>query len=160
MAPIRTSYKTRLLIKAAQRYWRVSRALTLGTRGMVLDGRGHVLLVRHGYQPGWHFPGGGVERGEAAVTALRRELAEETGVAIDTGDAELFGLYTNFEGFPGDHIAAFVVRRFHAGAQPATSYEIREQRFFAVDALPADVSEGTRRRLAELLDGAPRTSHW
>ena len=46
------------------------KGLTLGVRAQVYDAAGRVLLIRHSYLPGWHFPGGGVEFGETAPEAM------------------------------------------------------------------------------------------
>src|SRR5438309_763609 len=58
-------------------YRRLAHGTTTGVRAMVIDGAGRVFLVKHSYVPGWHLPGGGVDRGESVSTALARELVEE-----------------------------------------------------------------------------------
>lgn len=60
----------------------------VGVGAVVLDGR-RVLLVRRGKSPAhgkWSLPGGLVELGETTREAVRREIAEECGLAIRVGD--------------------------------------------------------------------------
>ena len=56
--------------------------MTLGVRAVVRSSNGEFLLVRHTYTPGWHFPGGGIEVGQAAEVALADELAQKTGLCV------------------------------------------------------------------------------
>lgn len=54
---------------------------------MVSEGK--LLLVRRGRDPGkglWAVPGGKVDVGETLTEAVRREVAEETGLAVDVGE--------------------------------------------------------------------------
>ena len=140
-------------------YWRFTRGMTLGVRGVVLDAEGRVFLVRHGYMPGWHFPGGGVEPGESLVEALARELEEEGNIRL-VGTPLLHGLFNNAGPSRRDHVAVFVVREFEWPAPPLPSWEIPEAGFFPLNRLPDGTSDGTRRRLEEILYGAPLTTSW
>jgi 8-oxo-dGTP pyrophosphatase MutT (NUDIX family) len=140
-------------------YWRFARGMTLGVRGVVLDADGRVFLVRHGYTPGWYFPGGGVEPGESLVEALARELLEEGNLRI-TGTPPLHGVFRNAHSSPRDHVAVFVAREFEWRSPPPPSWEIAEAGFFPLNKLPEGTSEGTRRRLEEILYGAPVNASW
>lgn len=139
-------------------WWRMRRSMTLGVRGIAFDGTGRVLLVRHTYAKGWHFPGGGVEHGETALDALAREMAEEGGVGVE-GAPELVGVYSNHAVFPNDHILLYRIRDWRPCA-PSGGHEIAERGFFAPGALPADATPGTLRRMAEVFDGAEVSARW
>jgi 8-oxo-dGTP pyrophosphatase MutT (NUDIX family) len=143
----------------AMRWFLLRRAMLLGVRGVLLDGSDQVLLVRHSYTSGWHFPGGGVEIGETLIDALAKELREETGVSLNAPPA-LHGLFLNERLGRRDHVAVFVSRDFTRDAGAPLSREIAEARFFAIDALPADASQGTRARLREIIDGAAPAARW
>jgi ADP-ribose pyrophosphatase YjhB (NUDIX family) len=139
-------------------YWRFFRAVTLGVRAAVFDTENRVFLVRHGYTPGWHFPGGGVEPGETLLTALSRELLEEGNIRL-TGAPVLFGMYHNTRATKRDHIAVYVVRAFEHGLR-APNWEIREAKFFPLDQLPEGTTAATRKRLDEILKGTPASEGW
>lgn len=52
------------------------------------DTAGRMLLILRANEPGagrWSIPGGRVEAGETDHEAVVRELAEETGIAVDPG---------------------------------------------------------------------------
>ncbi len=146
---------TRPLFQARARW---SRGLTLGVRGLVRDEQGRVLLLRHTYTPGWHMPGGGVERGETGEQALARELVEEAGVEL-IGRPTLRSIHSSEATFRGDHILFFEAREWRR--VPATSRgEIHAVDWFAPDDLPSETTRGTRARIAEALTGAEPDVMW
>jgi ADP-ribose pyrophosphatase YjhB (NUDIX family) len=141
-----------------QPWFRLTRGMSLGVRGLVRDENGRILLIRHSYAPGWLLPGGGVERGETAEAAVIRELREEAGV-IATGRPVLFGLYCNEAQFRGDHVALYTLNEFSLEPFAGTA-EILEARFFEPGSLPDAASGGTRRRIAEVITGSFPAPHW
>lgn len=130
----------------------VRRRMVLGTRAALLDGD-RVLLLRHTYMPGWHFPGGGVEPGETAEAAARREAEEETGLRVE-GSMRLLGLYLQVhEATNRDHVAVYVGRSFREVKPFRPNGEIAEIGWFPLDRLPEEVNPGTARRIAEIASG-------
>jgi len=133
--------------------------MTLGVRGLVVDGPGRVFLVEHSYVAGWHLPGGGVEVGETLADAIERELAEEGNITL-TAPPALHGMFYNEAISRRDHIAVFVVRGFRQDAPPKPDREIIAHGFFPLDGLPDATTRGTRRRIAEVFGGAAISARW
>lgn len=60
----------------------------VGVGGVVIS-KGRVLLIRRGNPPlegEWSIPGGTLEVGETLPEAVKRELAEETGLVVRVGE--------------------------------------------------------------------------
>jgi ADP-ribose pyrophosphatase YjhB (NUDIX family) len=140
-------------------YWRVSRGLTLGVRAAAIDCDDRVFLIRHTYANGWHLPGGGVEAGETAGDALRRELLEEARLEL-AGPPRLHGIFFNTGMSRRDHVLVYVVREFSVVEPKRPDREIAEAGFFPLDALPAGTTAPTRRRLEEIALGEPPPAMW
>ena len=80
----------------------------LGARVLLLDPADRVLLI-HALDPTnpdhqwWELPGGGIDDGEDLRAAARREVAEETGIVIDTLGRELWTRESHFHYKGRDH---------------------------------------------------------
>jgi ADP-ribose pyrophosphatase YjhB (NUDIX family) len=149
-------------IYAYQRVARLARTgrwpLTIGVRIIVREGE-RVLLVRHTYSPGWHFPGGAVDRRETAVDAAVRELREEALIEA-MSPPRLVGVFLSTTQGKSDHIVLYEAgawRRIEGKARPL---EIAETGFYPVRDLPKGTTGGTRRRLAELLGEIEPGAAW
>lgn len=153
------SPKSRLVSWGLHTFWRFSRGMTLGVRGVVLDRQNRVFLIKHTYVRGWHLPGGGVETGETALEALSRELREEACIAIDE-PPQLAGVFFNNRISRRDHVLVYVIRHFTVLEIKQPDREIAEAGFFPLDQLPEGTTPATRRRLAEILQGHPLTETW
>jgi len=128
-----------------------------GAHAMIEDGEGRLLLVRHTYMPGWFFPGGGVNRGEPALEAVKRELKEEIGLE-SFGACELFGLYTRKHIWTTNVIALFHVKNAIFDFKP--NVEIADAKFFPLDAPPKGIGPGPLRRFEELATGKEKSGYW
>lgn len=141
-----------------QTYLRLSRGKTLGVRVAIFDVSGAVMLVKQSYSPGWILPGGGVEKGELLIPSAIREIHEEAGIVAE-GPLLLHGIFSNEEMFPGDFVCLYILRQFRREIWKP-DHEILEAKFFPIEQLPTDVTEGSRRRLNEIVKGMPISERW
>ena len=138
----------------------IRRPVTLGVRAVIHNkAEGSVFLVRHTYVPGWQLPGGGVEIGETAEAALEREVREECNIAL-TAPAVLKSVHFNRQSSRRDHVLFYLVTDFSVISGKRPDLEIAEAGFFPFDQLPENTTPATRRRLAELFDGAAVSPYW
>ncbi|MEM0985137.1 MAG: NUDIX domain-containing protein [Pseudomonadota bacterium] len=134
--------------------------MTLGVRAWVERDDGCVALVRHTYTPGLYFPGGGVERGEPAAEALRREMHEEIGAVIFAPPI-LLGVFSNHPVFPNDHVLFYRVPPETWEQQVATSDgEIAEVLWVKPESPPGETTPATARRFLEFVEGRAPSPFW
>ncbi|MCA1490833.1 NUDIX domain-containing protein [Sinorhizobium alkalisoli] len=153
------SWRLRLLTRFAHVYFAFSRGMTLGVRAACFDEEGRVFLVRHSYLPGWHFPGGGLDRDETAVEGLVRELGEEGNLEL-TRPPTLVQVYYNRSTSRRDHVIFFRCEGVRQERPKRADLEIAAAGFFTLDALPEETTPSTRRRLEELAGIAALDSFW
>jgi 8-oxo-dGTP pyrophosphatase MutT (NUDIX family) len=127
-----------------------------GAAGAIFNAHGKVLLVRHRYMVGWQLPGGGVGRGEAAATAVVRELSEEVG--LRGGIIEFFGVYTRRSGWATNVIALFRITCATIDFQP--SLEISAITWADPAQPPSDCTVATRQRLSEIIGTSEPDLYW
>ena len=135
-----------LINRALRLYWRIRRPRTFGVRAFVFGADGRLLLVKHTYDRYWYLPGGGRKESEPAEQALARELREELGIRHARVDRKLATYFSEREG-KRDTIDIFVVQA--EAVEKLQRLEIAAAQWFDLDALPADVSPATVRRIEE-----------
>ncbi|HLE54943.1 MAG TPA: NUDIX hydrolase [Thermoplasmata archaeon] len=110
--------------------------------GLIHDGQGRVLLLRHvpakGWGDAWLTPGGRLEEGETVLDGLRREVREEVG--LELREPLLTRIIqqnlTDGERVRHGYFAQFVARATSTNPQPGA--DVRETRWF--DALPDNMA--------------------
>ena len=119
----------------------------MGVRAVVCRPNGEFLLVRQTYTPGWHFPGGGVEMGQAEEAALADELVQETGGPMLIGSCSTARRLFNSRVSMRDHVVVYLCDTEGELPIKSPSFEISELGYFAPERLPPDVDPGTERRI-------------
>lgn len=121
--------------------------------GAAIVVNGRLLLVQRRTQPEagcWGLPGGKVDLFERAADAVRRDIAEEVGIAIDP--VELLCVVDQIDRAGGVHWLSpvYLVDRFQGepvNREPGKHAAIG---WFALDALPSSLTTPTRTAVAAL----------
>ena len=137
----------RLAFQLMWLWWRIAQPVKLGVRiALVQDGK--VLLVRHTYMAGWHFPGGSMNRHETPLEAAAREASEEAGVEL-LEEPTLVDFVTSYYGGRSDHVAVYLCRNYRV-KRATDRWEIAECKLFTLDALPPQLGEVWHKLLRDL----------
>ncbi len=120
-----------------------------------------MLFVRHRYGGPLMLPGGGVEPGETLWAAARRELFEETGI-VECAALTLTGVYLHLANGRPDYVALFTGELPRVLPQYVSTpfSEVESVHVEKADSQDENISPATRRRISELLDGAPASEWW
>jgi 8-oxo-dGTP pyrophosphatase MutT (NUDIX family) len=146
--PEMSAFRYRVMTRVAHFIYFFTKGMTVGVRAACFDAQGRIFLVRHSYIPGWHMPGGGVERYETVREALVKELREEGNLQL-TAPPVLFQVYYNRRTSKRDHVV-FYRCEVEQTAPRLKDHEIVESGFFSLAALPEGTTSATRRRLGEI----------
>lgn len=122
---------------------------TVGALGIVRNSAGQVLLVQTA-SAGWELPGGRVEVGEDVLTALEREVLEETGCTVAV--ERLAGMNSHLDE-PASLLLVFHCR-YLAGEPRPGQEELAAAWFTPREALDAVIHASERLRLEDGLHGA------
>lgn len=153
------SFTGKLFSRVLHTHFLLSRGLTIGVRAIVRSDDGKYLLVRHTYTPGWHFPGGGVEKGDTTEQTLTKELFQETGLKVK-GKPVLHGVFHNKDISKRDHVLVYVCEVKSELVSSKKSAEIADVGFFDVDSLPPDTDLGTVQRIREISGHSEKEETW
>lgn len=115
---------------------------------------GRIVLIRRRDNGKWALPGGIVDWGEDIPTAVRRELAEETGLEL-IKIRRLVGVYSAPDRDPRIHSICVVVEAEVQGKmKPQDTLEVSEIQAFTCSSLPPEqLSHDHTRQLQDYFNG-------
>jgi ADP-ribose pyrophosphatase YjhB (NUDIX family) len=120
--------------------WLMHPKFICGVTGVVRDGDGRVLLLRHRLWPParqWGFPTGYANKGERHEDTIAREVREETGLSVKAG--RLLKVRSGFK----YRIEVYYEATLTGGLDSLSldPKEILEARLFSIDDLPAGMPQ-------------------
>ena len=120
-------------------YWQLTQSKVVGAK-VLIHWQGRVLLVRNRYGSGlWTLPGGTVRAKEAPIDGLKREVAEELGVALRNiwflGESESMS-----QRYGAPYALSLFAARVDSDIVRINDFEISAAQWFSLDTIPVNVS--------------------
>ncbi len=141
-------------------YWRCTKPLSIGVAALVFNNSDQVLLVKNSYRKGWYLPGGGVNKRETVIEAIKRELEEEVNIICRKEPTLYSGPYLSGIDHKSNHTLVFLVTEWEQKNSFPESPEIEEMSFFDCNSLPGNTTPGTKRRIDEYLKNIDGGFRW
>lgn len=128
---------------------------TVTAGAVVVDEHGRVLLLKHVFRTGsgWGIPGGFIEKGEQPEEAVRRELHEEAGLELESAEIAFARTLAR------PRQIEIIFRCRPRGEASAQSLEIKGIQWFALDALPSELTSDQRRLIERALKDGAKPPH-
>ena len=125
--------------------WSLHSKFNVCVSGVIFDGQGDVLLLRHRYwgEGSWGLPSGFAIKREEVSDTLRREVKEETNL-----DIEVIRFLRLASGYKL-RVEVSMVAKLLGGELELDMHEILEAKFFSPQALPTGILD-THRELVQL----------
>ncbi|MEU3772748.1 NUDIX domain-containing protein [Streptomyces sp. NPDC032472] len=120
---------------------------SVSVAGIVVREDGRVLVIQRADNGAWEPPGGILERDERPEEGVLREVAEETGIAVEV--ERLTGVYKNLT----LGVIALVFRCRPVGGAEQLSDESTAVRWLTPDEVEQSMREVFAVRVADALDG-------
>lgn len=131
--------------------------IMVGSTVLVLDAQNRLLMMKRSDNNKWGVPGGAMELGESTEETARRELFEETGLAVEKlslfnvfSGKELYYCYPN-----GDEVYMVTVVYLVQDGQDDVKLldgEHHEYQYFELDNLPENISPPIKPILKKLVE--------
>ncbi|MEU9082488.1 NUDIX domain-containing protein [Streptomyces subrutilus] len=119
---------------------------SVSVAGIVIRDDGRVLVIRRADNGAWEPPGGILERDERPEEGVLREVAEETGIAVEV--EQLTGVYKNLT----LGVIALVFRCRPIGGEEQLSDESTAVRWLTPNEVEQSMQEVFAVRVADALD--------
>jgi len=131
-------YLYKIIYPIARFYWFLFRPQSQGVK-CVIEHNGNVLMIRNAYTRinQWTFPGGGVKKNESPEDAIKREVAEETG--INVLELNKLGQFFTTQEYKEDRVHCFYATTKDMETTKDHA-EIQEIKWFPVNEIPNSIA--------------------